>query len=91
MKTVDGLVDCITKEIERGTEHYNSNGKFLATPSEILRTIVDEGGVFFRTPSLGLSRSLGGGAIDTAKQGSFESHPHGIRGVWLRRREPLPN
>jgi len=91
VKTVDKLINYIIKEIERGTEHYDSNGNLLSTPSEILHTIVDEGGVYFRTPSLGLSHSLGGGTIETATRKSSRYHLHGVPSIWLRRREPLPD
>lgn len=89
MSAVDMLLNCIVEEIDRGTKHFNSAGKLLDTPQAVLRTIAEEGGVYFNpvtNPSPGLS--LGGdsaGLIQTTtNRRSTKHYKNGIQGIWLR-------
>lgn len=41
------LLEEIKGAVARGTKHYNSAGRLLRTPKEIIQTLIDEGQITF--------------------------------------------
>jgi len=45
------LTEAISRELKRGTKHFNHAGKELTTIKEILTTLITEGQIQFQPPS----------------------------------------